>query len=817
MQRPRLFVTATVATCVVGAAAALLYRSEQPEQHWGMLQSYCSDCHNDIDRSGDLTFEDLTPEAVAEHPEVFEAVVRKLRGRLMPPPDREQPGQAEVDGLVGYFERGLDDASGTAAGYVQAQRLNRTQYAEAVKGLLGVEIDPAEYLPTEIEVDGFTNIAAALTVSPSFVEQYVNVASTVAHLAVGEPEPKVATAYFPPPSDNQRAYIDGMPLGTRGGTRFTHTFPADGEYRFTVTNLGAGLYPRALETEHTLVVLVDRNEQWRGNIGGPDDLALLDRGGAPARAEIMERFADIPLEIEAGVHEVILTFIERARAASDEQISTFSPTRSFSFSGAPRVPTIVAGIDMIGPYRSTGLSPSQSREQLFICEPEVVERERACAERITANLAKRAFRRPVTQADLDRLMPFYGQGREESGSFDGGIEFVVTAVLASPDFLYRAITPGQDVPADQYALDDFELASRLSFFLWSQGPDDELLELADAGELSEPEILGAQVERMLADPRAETLVTNFALPWLNLDDLDAVEPDVQIFGFEFTEALREDFAREIGLFVRSILLEDENVRQLLTADHTFLNERLARHYGVASVVGPQFRRVALEDDVRHGLLGKGAVLLRTSYGDRTSPVLRGVWVLEKLMGTPPTPPPPGVETDLTTPEGEQPKTIRARLEQHRVSPNCQGCHGVIDPYGLALENFTVTGRWRDYDTAARAAIDPSTTLPGERAIRGPVELRRALLASSDQFVQTLTEKLMMYALGRELEYFDMPQVRAAVRAAAAEDYRFSAIVAGIVRSDAFRMQAVLRDDEDAESEPVELALDSAPGRQIERE
>ncbi len=817
MQRSRLYFTALVATCVAAAGAVVLYRAAEPERHWAMLQANCVDCHNDVDRSGDLTFESLTAQSVAEHPEIFETVVRKLRGRLMPPPDREQPAQTEIDSFISWLEGELDTATPGSAGYVQAQRLSRTEYAEAVKGLLGVEIDPAEHLPAEIELDGFTNIAAALSASPAFVEQYVNVAAAVAHLAVGEPEPRVATAYFPPPTESQNGYVDGMPLGTRGGIRFTHTFPADGEYRLTVTNLGAGLYPRALETEHTLVVLVDRSEQWRGTVGGTEDLALIDRGGAPGRAEIMARFADIPVFVEAGVHEVILTFVERARAASDEQISIFSPTRSFSFSGAPRIPTIAGGIDMIGPYESTGLSRTASRDLIFICEPEVAERERDCAERITANLARRAFRRPVIQTDLDRLMPFYEQGREETGSFDGGIELMTTAVLASPDFLYRTISPHEDAAGDRYALNDFELASRLAFFLWSQGPDDELLALADAGQLADPEILDAEVRRMLADARAEALVRNFALPWLNVDDLDAVEPDVQIFGFEFTPALREAFATEIELFVSSILLGDVNVRELLTAEHSYLNERLARHYGVASVVGPQFRRVALDDPSRHGLLGKGAVLLSTSYGDRTSPVLRGVWVLEKLMGTPPTPPPPGVETNLSTPEGEQPITLRARLEQHRANPNCQGCHGVIDPYGLALENYTVTGRWRDYDAAANAPIDATALLPGERAVEGPVELRDALLASPDQFVHALTEKLMMYALGREIEYFDMPQVRAVVRAAAAEDNRFSAIVAGIVQSAAFRMQGVHEEAHDDAAEPVELAFEAAPRSRFERE
>jgi hypothetical protein len=532
-------------------------------------------------------------------------------------------------------------------------------------------------------------------------------------------------------------------------------------------------------------------------------LALIDRGGAPARAEIIERLTNMPVPVTAGIHEVAITFIERSRALDDEQITPFDPADSFSFTGAPRVPGIYGGVDMIGPYASPGLSPTASRRQLFVCEPEVPERERACAEQIAVNLARRAFRRPIDQADLDRFMPFYEEGQQGPGGFDEGIELLVTAMLASPDFLYRTITPPAEADAGanigthaavaSHALDDFELAARVSFFLWSQGPDDALLDLAAAGELSRPQVLDAEVKRMLADPRAHVLVDEFALRWLGVDDLGAVVPDRLLFP-EFTDALREDFAEEIRLFLRSVLLEDRNVRTLLTADYTYLNERLARHYGVPDVVGPQFRRVTLGDERRHGLLGKGAVLLRTSYGDRTSPVLRGAWVLDRLIGTPPTPPPPGVETNLSAVAGEVPKTLRMRLEQHRKAPNCNACHGTIDPYGLALENFTATGRWRDYDEDAEAPIDASTALPSGRAVTGPVELTAALLEREDQLVQALTKKLMMYAVGRELEYYDMPEVRAVVAAAEDEGYRFSAIVAGIVRTDAFRMQAVVADN-----------------------
>ena len=795
MRRNRWLAASAVAgIAAVAVVLAVRFQHGQGQRRFGLIQKYCTECHNPDDLAGDISFKGLGADSVPQHAEIFEGAVRKLRGHLMPPPGNPRPSPQEIDGLVAYLERSIDEHAPRQAGYVAAQRLSRTEYAGAVKALLDVDIDASEYLPAEIEVEGFSNIAAALSTSPAFVEQYVNAASEVAHLAVGEPKPKVATAYFPPPPARQQdAYVPGLPLGTRGGLKFTHTFPADGEYRITVTDLGVGLYPRAVETRQTLVVLVDRDEQFRADIGGEEDRVLVDQGGAPARAQIMQRFAAIPLRVKAGVHEVAVTFVERSRAASDEQITEFTPASSFSYSGAGRVAGIVGGINMVGPFNSTGLTRTASRAKLFVCEPEVADRERECAERITADLARRAFRRPVGRADVDRLMPFYEEGRKGPGGFDEGIELMTTGVLASPDFLYRTIAPSKDANATAQALTPLELASRLSFFLWSQGPDDELLKLAESGELAKPDVLGAQVQRMLKDLRAEVLVTGFAEGWLAVDDLEAVQPDKNLFP-EFTDALRKDFAQEIKLFLASVLLEDQNVQTLLTADYTFVNERLARHYGLAGdIVGPQFRRVTLADPARHGLLGKGAVLLRTSYGDRTSPVLRGAWVLGKLMGTPPTPPPPGVETNLSTPEGEQPKTVRERLDKHRTSPTCKACHGVIDPYGLALENFGATGAWRARDKEAAAPIDAASELPGGTAVDGPVSLTAALLERDDQLVQALTAKLMMYAVGRELEYFDMPQVRRIVREAKTKDYRFSAIVAGIVDSDAFRLQAVRRD------------------------
>src|SRR5215468_1380202 len=767
--------------------------TQHPGSQWSTIQTYCFGCHNKFVAAGNLFLDELGAEAVPQRPEIFEKVVRKLRGRQMPPPGLPQPSQQEVDALIGWLESTLDESSkGHLAGHVPVQRLNRTEYANAVQDLLAVEIDPTKYLPADIAVEGFSNIAAALTVSPAFLEQYVNVARVVSRMAVGKPVPELVKASFPPPATgDQDGYVDGMPLGTRGGTRFEHTFPADGEYRVTITDLDYGLYPRGIENKTNVVVLIDRKEVFRQTIGGEADREFVDRGGgAPAGAKLMQRFANIPVQVTAGVHEVVVTFIERSRVATDDLIAGGTQYSGFAFKGYLRLPRVVGSIQVVGPYGATGPTRTPSREKLFICKPEVPEQERACAERITTDLAGRAFRRPVTKKDIGGLMAFYDAGREGPGGFNAGIEQMVTAVLVSPDFLYRGIAQPKDGKDTKFvALSDLELASRLSFFLWKRAPDDELLKLANKGELRRPGVLDAQVRRMLAAPQAETLVTDFAFRWLDLLEVDKFEWDKQIFP-EFSTELRQDVATEIDLFLRSILLEDKNVEQLLTADYTFLNERLARHYGIKTVPGAQFRRVHLEDENRYGLLGKGAVLLHTSYGNRTSPVVRGAWVLDKLRGTPPAPPPPNVVTDLSTPPGAAPKTIRQMLEEHRKVPLCNMCHGVIEPNGLPLERFTVTGQWRDIDWQANAPIDSKVNMPDGSEVDGPADLRRSLPLRPGGFVQAMTTKLWMYALGRETDPQDMPQVRAIVRAAAKNDYRFSSLVLGIVSSDAFRMQAL---------------------------
>lgn len=756
-----------------------------------LATGYCEKCHNTTDWAGSLAMDAMDLGHTDQDPEVWEKAIGKLRGRLMPPAGQKQPSQAEVDAVISYLETALDAAAADhpRVGHVPIQRLNRTEFAASVRDLVGVEVDPKQVLPTEIEVEGFSNISGALGVSPSFMEQYLSAARHVAQRAVGEPRAKTASVFYAgggggggqagPGSATQLAHKDGYPLGTRGGVSFTHVFPADGEYRFNFLNadsFDAGLYPRGMETAATLVVLIDGAEVARREIGGPGDLASADRDGPKGREALTAKMSGIPAQVSAGAHTVTATFIERSWALSNEPTAIGSG-KVFG------MPIIRDGIQVVGPYSPHGLSLSSSRAKIFICQPKTTAEEQPCAQTIARHLATRAFRRPLTDADVTGLMRFYATGRAESGGFDSGIMELVTAILSSPDFLYRSVaSPRAADPA--HSLSDLEVASRLSFFLWSEGPDETLLQLAANRQLADPMILRTQVERMLKDPRARALVDNFAFSWLNLGTLAQVEPDDK----RFTADMRTNFEIEARLFLASVLLENRSVLDLINADWTYLNESLARQYDIPGVYGPQFRRVTLTNENRWGLLGKGAVQLRTSYGDRTSPVLRGAYVLDRIMGTPPTPPPPGVNTDLSIHLGQKPTTVRARLESHRTNPNCQACHGVIDPLGLALESFDNTGRWRDQDAVANESIDTTTSLSSGQVLHGPADLRRYLNQRPDQFPTTVTRRLMMYALNRELEYYDMPEVRQIVRTAAANRYRFADLIVGVVNSDAFRRQ-----------------------------
>lgn len=757
-----------------------------------VIEASCTKCHNTTDWAGGVAMDTLDAAKPSESPDVWEKTVNKLRGRLMPPAGEKQPSQADVDAVVAYLEGSLDAAakSGTQhVAHVPLQRLNRVEFAESVKDLIGIDINARQDLPTEAEVDGFSNIAHALAVSPSFTEQYLSAVRRAARLAVGEPMPKLAKVTIPATTASPADF----PLGTRGGLprggiRFTHVFPSDGEYHFNVPEedfIDMGLYPRGAQTAATLVILIDGVEVVRKQIGGPEFLDLADRDGPVGRKAILEKVAS-SAQVKAGRHDVVLTYVERSRSLSNDATvgNVFGGTGGGFVPGrVSDVPIIQTAIEIEGPFAPRGISLSDSRARIFVCQPKHESEERPCAERIARSLATRAFRRPATDTDVQRLMKLYDLGRKDQGGFNSGVTELVTAVLSSPDFLYRAL-PTSTTVRDARPLTDLELASRLSFLMWSTGPDKELLDLAASKRLSDPAVMQAQVKRMLKDSRAKNLVENFALAWLNLDELEKVEPT----DGGFNAAMRANFESEIRLFIGSVLLEDRNVTDLLTADWSFLNENLARQYGVEGVRGSQFRRVSLKNPNRFGLLGKGAVLLRTSYGDRTSPVLRGAWVLDKLVGAPPAPPPPNVNTDIGVKDGAPVTTVRARLELHRQSPSCKACHGIIDPPGLALENFDNTGRWRDVDPAAKAKIDARTELTSGKAINGPVELRQFLTERPDQFPMTVTRKLMMYALNRELEPADMPIVRQIVRDAASSNYRFSALVNGVINSELFRRQ-----------------------------
>jgi hypothetical protein len=779
-------------------AAMQTSAAQQADPHRAMLNTYCVTCHNTRLKTGGLALDggvlDRLNQSAADDAQVWEKALRKLRGHQMPPPGSPQPPQKDVESFVAWMENTLDSAAadshnkGPKAGYVPIERLNRTEYAATVKALLGVEVNPKEVLPQDVQVEGFDNIAEALSVSPAFLDQYVTAARHIAQLAVGNPTPRVSSVKYPIAANQNPD--DPPPLGTRGGMKFKHNFPVDGEYRITINDLEVGPYSNSLERENTVVIMIDGRIVFRKSIGGAADLSLADRKAGTGRAQIMERFSKIPVSVKAGVRDVVIAFVDRSHVETSENLEKLQGYGGLTGGAAAtdRLAHLLDGVVVAGPFNPTGVSVTPSRALVFVCDPKAKAGEPACARQIAENLARRAFRRPVTTEDMNRLMPFYETERHNGGTFDQGIEQIVAAVLVSPQFLYRSIKgPKGASPETEFALTDLELASRLSFFLWNTGPDEELLTLASANGLTRPGVMEKQVRRMLADPRASSLVSSFAMKWLNLTTLDQVAPDPKLFP-AFDEQLRRDFSTEAEDFIGSLFSEDRSVVDLLTADHTFLNDRLARHYGIPNIAGPQFRRVTLKNPERFGLLGKAAVQLRTSYGDRTSPVLRGAWVLEKLNGTPPTPPPPDTATDLSQKAGEQPKTVRARLEQHRDKAVCRMCHGVIDPTGLALENFDAIGQWRTIDSEANAPIDASTVLPTGVAINGVVELRAQLVARPEVFARTVTERLLMYAVNRQLEYFDMPQVRAIVRAAAKDNYKLSSIVLGIVNSDAFRKQ-----------------------------
>ena len=750
-----------------------------------LVGRYCVTCHNDRLETGGFSFEGLDVADVAAHPEAWEKVVRKLRAGAMPPRPRPRPDQATYDGFRAWLEGELDAAAaaGPNPGRTETfHRLSRTEYRNAVRDLFALDVSVDDLLPADDTSYGFDNIAGVLGVSPTLMERYLSAARKISRLAVASPVPSPTAETFRVASDlGQDRRMEGLPFGTRGGTVVDYNFPEDAEYIFEILPDG----PLRIEP-HDLEVTIDGER-----------IALLTVGKAPDPNDARGLYTpqietlEVRVPVTAGPHEVGVAFL-RKTSAEPERIRKLylRPFTGEGSGGDSRYQPYVESLTIAGPYESSGARPVEgtpSRERIFTCRPargEAVE-EIACARDILSAIARRAYRRPVTDDDVERLLTFYDRGRA-AGSFDTGIEMALRRLLVSPEFLFRVERDPQGVLAgESYRVSDLELASRLAFFLWSSIPDDELLEAAEHRELSDAEIFEAQVERMLADPRSEALVGNFAGQWLTLRNAAAVQPDEDAFP-DFGEGLRQAFRRETELLFGSILREDRSTLDLLAADYTFVNERLAQHYGIPNVRGSHFRRVGLADEARGGLLGHGSILTVTSYANRTSPVNRGKWVLENILGTPPPPPPPDVP-DLETAEGGQALSMREAMEQHRANPVCASCHRLMDPVGLSLENFDAIGRWRDR-SETRGAIDATGELPDGTPFDGPSGLKAALLRHPDRFVTTVTEKLMTYALGRGVEYYDAPAVRAIVREAARDGYRLSSLVKGVVRSAPFQMR-----------------------------
>ena len=759
------------------------------------VKTYCATCHNDRVKTAGVSFDNLTVDGVRQHADVFERAVRKVRGRVMPPPNSRQPSGQAADTLVAWLEQTLDRTQSQAhvPDKVVLHRLNRKEYRNAVRDLLAVDFDATEVLPADDVAEGFDNIAAALQVSPSFIEQYVIAARGVAVKAMGRADARPGGWTFRAGSGSQLTHVPGLPLGTRGGILADVDLPSDGEYVVDVADMATHIWGNGMEFENPLVVLLDNKVVYETVVGGEEDMKAYDQVQNGALDRVNARLKNIRFKATAGPHKIGVTFRRRTFAESDDILQMFTKG-----GGQDRLYR-VQSFQVRGPFNASGLSATPSRDRIFVCTPAATATpavQAACARRIIGTLARRAYRRPVTAEDVDELFAYYQDGvKGGSGqaAFENGVRGAVTGVLASPFFLYRGEhLPKGLKPGATYTISDVELASNLSFFLWNTIPDDELLQLAIEGRLKQPAVLERQVTRMLADPRSITLGSNFVHQWLDMKRLDEIVPDSAVFPYASGRSdPRDDFRTELTLFADSLFKEDRSVVDLLSAKHTFLNEKVALHYGITDVKGDRFRRVELAQSARWGLLGKGAVLMAAAYPNRTSPVLRGAFILKHIQGVPPALPPPNVPTldekDIGTTKA---LTMRQMMAKHRSNPTCASCHAVMDPLGLALENFDATGMWRDRDRYAGAAIDSSGELPDGTPIKGPDDLRQALLRQPGPFVQTFTEGLLTYATGRKLEAYDMPAVRRIVHGAAAGGYRFSSLVQGVIKSDQFRLRRV---------------------------
>lgn len=744
-----------------------------------MVSQYCSGCHNEKLRAGGLALTTLD----ASHPEraaaEWEKVIVKLRAGMMPPARAPRPDPGTINAVAISLEKSLDAAAvaNPNPGRPALHRLNRVEYANSVHDLLDLDIDAAADLPADDSSHGFDNMAEVLNVSPTLMESYVRAAGKISRAAIGDAgmSPIVET-YHLPATLSQNGHIEGTPFGTRGGIVVKHNFPADGEYTFRMT-----LY----FTNNTFVHGThQKGQQLEVAING-ERVALFDIN------PLMKTDDDLrtpPIRVKAGPQVVSVSFVQKVFGPVDDFVQPFAEPLGDLFLG--RVIGLTAlphlrDVGVSGPYHATGVSDTPSRRRIFVCKPSVRKDELPCAKRILSSLASKAYRRPLSDADIEDLLSVYESARAAS-DFEGGIRNALQLILANPQFVFRfERTPEGVTPGTNFRVSDLELASRLSYFLWSSAPDDQLIALATRGKLKDPAVLEQQVKRMIADPRSEALAINFAGQWLYLRNLQDAQPDIMLFP-DFNSNLAQSMRRETELFFDSILREDHNIVDLITADYTFVDENLARLYRIPNVEGNRFRRVLITDNNRRGLLGQASILTVTSYANRTSPVVRGKWVLENLLGAPPPKPPPNVPPLKENAEGSKALPVRARLEQHRSNPVCAACHTMMDPIGFALENFDAIGAWRTRD--GDADIDASGQLVDGTKVNGPASLRQALVNHSDAFIRTFTEKLLTYALGRGLEYYDMPAVRAIDREAAQHNNRFSSIIWGIVNSTPFQMR-----------------------------
>ncbi len=760
-----------------------------------LVDKYCVTCHSDKLKTGGLSLQSADLTNLPAGAETWEKVIHKVRLGAMPPQGMPRPDQAAMESFASWLETSIDRAAAANPnpGRATLHRLNRTEYANAVRDVLALDVDPAPLLPADDESYGFDDIADVLRTSPSLLERYMAASWDLSRRAVGDPNIGADTAtYRAKPDLSQNGRMDGLPLGTRGGLSIRHYFPLDGVYVMRVRLWRATTdVIKGLEEPHQVEISVDGQRIKLVTIGGKDDVELSYTNSGLSVAQIDARLT-VRVPVKAGPRTVVATFMAEGEPQDDNILQPFERANldPLDYRGLPAVDRV----SITGPLNSTGPGDTPSRKLIFVCHPASRADELPCARKIVGALARRAYRRPVSDNDVETLLSFYQKGRNEGGTFDAGIEAAIQLILASPEFLFRFEPDPPTLAAGAiYRISDLELASRLSFFLWSTGPDDQLLNLATLGKLKDPAVLEQQVKRMLADPKSKSLVDNFADQWLYLRNLKNINPDFETFP-DFDDNLRQAMRHETDLFFGNLIREDHSVFDLLNADYTFINERLARHYGIPNVYGTDFRRVPIADERRRGLLGQASILTITSYATRTSPVQRGKWILTNLIGMPPDPPPPNVPALKEHADAGQVTSLRERMEEHRKNPACAGCHKVMDPIGFSLENFDAVGQWRTTDEGAR--IDPAGVMFNGVKIDGPAALREFLLAKPEIFAGVFTQKLMIYALGRGVQYYDMPAVRAIVRGAGRNDYRLSSIVLGIVKSLPFQMKVKSADEED---------------------